>query len=188
MKNLYRMLTLVLSVGLFTQCADDGEYDHPINHDNIPEVPVLFPGAVSFGGNPYYQVSFAGGTATVTINISVPEDSPLKIKEITKMIAGTTSITPGNVNTASIANYLAAPIQVNGTSVVINTSISEFNSKFPAATCPNTTTSRILQCNVDAAATSTPATPYIERAFLFLVTLEDGSTIITEQVRLRVIK
>jgi hypothetical protein len=181
MKKLYTILTLVVCVGLFSQCADDGEYDHPINRDNIPAVPILFTGATTYGGNPYYQVSFANGTAPVAITISVPDDSPLKIKEITKMIAGTTSITPGNVMTASVVNYLAAPIAVNGTTTTINTSLTEFNLKVAAA-------SRVTQALVDAATTSTPATPYVERAFLFLVTLEDGSTIISEQVRLRVIK
>jgi hypothetical protein len=181
MKNLYRILTLVIAVSLFSQCADDGDYDHPINRDNIPAVPILFTGATTYGGNPYYQVAFASGAAAFSITISVPDDSPLKIKEITKMIAGTTSVTPGNVTTASVANYLTAPISVNGTTTTINSSLTEFNLKVATA-------SRVTQALVDAAATSTPATPYVERAFLFLVTLEDGSTIITEQVRLRVIK
>jgi hypothetical protein len=181
MKNIYRVLTFVACIGFFSQCADDGEYDHPINKDNIPDVPIMFDGATTFGGNPYYQVAFQGGAAPISINISVPGDSPLKIMEITKMIAGTTSITPGNVNTASVANYLAAPIAVNGTSTTITTSLTEFNAKMPAA-------SDVTQALVDAATTSTPATPYVERAFMFLVTLEDGSTVVTQQVRLRVIK
>jgi hypothetical protein len=181
MKNLYRVLTFVALVGVFSQCADDGEYDHPINRDNIPEVPVLFTGSTSFGANPYYQVAFQGGAAPITITVSVPDDAPVKIKEITKMIAGTTAITPGNVISGTVANYLAAPIQVNGASATISTSLTEFNAKMPAA-------SRVTQAAVDAAATSTPATPYVERAFLFLVTLEDGSTIVTQQVRLRVVK
>jgi hypothetical protein len=181
MKNLYRILTFVACIGFFAQCADDGEYEHPINADNIPEVPVLFTGATTFGANPYYQVAFQGGAAPITINIAVPGDAPLKIKEITKMIAGTTSITPGNVTTATVANYLAAPVTVNGASTTISTSLTEFNTKMPAA-------SRVTQALVDAATTSTPATPYVERAFMFLITLEDGTTIITQQVRLRVVK
>lgn len=170
-------------VALLTQCAPDGEYEHPIVYDNIPDVPVLFPGATSFGGNPYYQISFgtggAAGTTAFTINVSVPNDAPLKIKEISKMIAGTTSITPGQVATAT--NYLPGVIAVNGTSATIISSLTEFNAKVATA-------SRVTQANVDNAASTTPATPYVERAFLLLVTLEDGSTIISEQVRLRVTK
>lgn len=179
MKNVYKVLAFVACIGFFGQCANDGEYDHPINQDNMPEVPVLFTGAKTFGANPYYQVAFQGGAAAVTITISVPESSPLKIKEITKMIAGATSITPANVTSATVANYLAAPVAVNGTSTTINTTLTEYNSKVAAA-------ARVTQANVDAAAASTPATPYVERAFMFLVTLEDGSTIITQQCRLRV--
>lgn len=179
MKNVYKVLAFVACIGFFGQCANDGDYDHPINHDNIPEVPILFTGAKTFGANPFYQVAFQGGTAAITINISVPESSPLKIKEITKMIAGATSITPANVANAAVVNYLAAPIAVNGSTVAVSTSLTEFNSKVAAA-------ARVTQANVDAAATSTPATPYVERAFMFLVTLDDGSTIITQQCRLRV--
>lgn len=181
MKNLYRILTFVACLAVFGQCANDGEYDHPINRDNTPEVPILFTGATTFGANPYYQISFQGGAAPFSIQISVPEDSPLKIKEITKMIAGTTAITPGNVTSATVANYLAAPIAVNGTSATVTSSLTEFNAKMPAAT-------DVTQTLVDNATANTPATPYVERAFMFLVTLEDNSTIITQQVRLRVVK
>jgi hypothetical protein len=181
MKNIYRILTFVACIGLFTQCEPDGEFDHPINQDNFPDVPVLFPGSTTFGANPYYQVAFQAGAAPITINVSIPTDAPLKIKEITKVIAGTTSITPGNVTTASVANYLAAPIVVNGTTATISTSLTEFNTKMPTA-------SRVTQAAVDAAAVNTPATPYVERAFMLLITLEDNTTIITQQVRLRVVK
>ncbi|HMJ71007.1 MAG TPA: hypothetical protein VK508_19035 [Cyclobacteriaceae bacterium] len=182
MKNLYRILTFVACIGIFGQCADDGEYDHPINQDSIPEVPVLFTGATSFGGNPYYQIKFEGTGTAISINIAVPGDATVKIKEITKVVAGTTSITPGNVTTASVANFLPAAVAVNGASTTITTSVTALNAYISG------TANDATQARVDAATTATPATPYIEYAFLFLVTLEDNTTIITQQCRLRFVK
>ena len=188
MKNIYRILVLVMSVGLLSQCADDGEYDHPIVHDNFPEVPIHFATAATQGANPYYTVAWGtdgAGSALATpaannivISISVPDDAPLKIREITKMISGATGITPGNLATVTVANYLPAPVAVNGTSTTITTNMAEFNTRTPAA-------ARVTQANVNAI---TATSPYVERAFMFLVTLEDGSTIVTQQLRLRVVK
>jgi hypothetical protein len=168
MKLYNKIILLFLGVALFTACKNDGEYDHPIVVDNIPEVPVIFPGATTAGFNPYYTVSLANGN--ISIQISTAEGSPVQIKEITKMIAGATGITPGNVGT--LANYLAAPIAVNGSSATITTTITEFNTKV-------------------AAAARVPATiaagTFQERAFMFLITLEDNTTVIPQQLRMRVI-
>jgi hypothetical protein len=191
MKSIYRILILVMGVGLMSRCADDGVYEHPIVHDNFPEVPILFATATTQGANPYYTVAWGtdgAGNALATpaannivITISVPDDAPLKIREITKMISGITGITPGNVagGTTVTANYLPAPVAVNGTSTTITTNLAEFNTR------TNPATSRVTAANVNAI---TATSPYVERAFMFLVTLEDGSTIITQQLRLRVIK
>ena len=189
MKSIYRILILVMGVGLLSQCDDDGVYEHPIAKDNHPEVPVLFATATTQGANPYYTVAWGtdgAGNALATpaannivINISVPADAPLKIREITKMISGATGITPGNLATATFVNYLPAPVVVNGASTTITTNMAEFNARTtPAA-------SRVTPANVNAI---TATSPYVERAFMFLVTLEDGSTIVTQQLRLRVVK
>jgi hypothetical protein len=190
MKSLYKILILVMGAGLLSQCAQDGEYDHPINKDNIPDVPILFPGTTTHGANPFTTVAWgtdgsgaalpAPAANNIAIVISVPDDSPLKIREITKMIAGATSITPGILVTRG--NYLAAPIAVNGTTVTINTTLSEFNGK-PTTVVP--AAERVTQANVNGI---TATSPYVERAFMFLVTLDDGSTVVTQQLRMRVVK
>jgi len=182
MKNLYRALTFVACMSLLSQCANDGEYDHPINRDNFPEVPILFTGATTFGGNPYYQIKF-DPAAQISINIAVGGESGRAIKEITKVVGGTTSITPGNVQgTTSVASYIAAPIAVNGTSTTFTTSVAALNSYITGVN------NDVTQARVDAAAAATPATPYLEYAFMFLVTLDDGTTVITQQCRLRFVK
>jgi hypothetical protein len=178
MKYFNKIIIMACSILMLSACADDGEYDHPIVKDRKPEIPVLFSGATTYGANPYYETTLSG-TGAIQITISIPTSSPLKIKEITKMIAGATGITPGNVNTASVANYLSGPIAVDGYETTISTSVSEFNSKVAA-------TARVTPTVTPATATSIPAGGYAERAFMFLVTLEDGTTIIPQQLRIRV--
>ncbi len=183
MKNLYRIITFVACVGLFSQCAQDGEYEHPINRDNHPDVPIMFTGATTHGANPYYLVKFAGTATPVTINIAVGGESGRTIKEITKVVAGTTSITPGNVvGATSVTGFLASPVSVNGASVTISTTVADMNTYIAG------TVNDVTQNRVDAAAAATPATPFLEYAFMFLVTLDDGTTIITQQCRLRFVK
>ncbi|HZY81271.1 MAG TPA: hypothetical protein VFE50_17225 [Cyclobacteriaceae bacterium] len=181
MKNVYRIIIFVACAGLFTMCEPDGKYYNPISQDNIADVPIMFTGATTYGANPYYSVGWQGGNAPIKITIDVAAESPLKIKEVAKMIAGATGINAGSF--ATTANYLPGPVAASNGVVVINTTLAEFNGKFAA-----TNAARVTQANVTTAATSTPATPYAERAFMFLVTLEDNSQIITQQLRLRVTK
>lgn len=173
MKYINKILFFAFGLVLFAACSDDGEYEHPIVKDNIPDTPILFPGATTFGANPYYNVTVSGGT--ITIVVAVPESSPRQIKEITRIITGATGITPGNVTTA--ANFLAAPLAVNGKSVTIPITIAEWNAHNAAA----------ADLTVPPAASPTvPATGFAERAIMFLVTLDDDTQIIPQQLRIRV--
>lgn len=158
--------TLTLILFAFNACDDQWTDDLVV--DNKPEIPVTFPGSTSFGGSPYYEQPRSQDQ--ITISVQIPENSPVKIAEISKIIAGTSSITPGNLMTATVASYIAAPIVVNGYSTTFTTSITEFNSKVAAA-------SRIG---------ATVNAPYTERAFMMLVTMEDGSQIIPTQIRIRI--
>ncbi len=165
MKNIYSILTIFLALVVCTSCNDEWEDD--LVKDNRPEIPVTFPGATTNGFNPYYTVSRAG--ETITINIAIPESSPLQIKEVTKIVAGATGINAGTLSSGT--NYLAAPIAVNGYEATFSTTVTEFNSKVAAsAAIPGTI----------------PASPIVERAFMILLTMEDDSEIIPVQVRIRV--
>ena len=187
MKYYNKIILLCLSLVVFAACEDDGEYDHPIIKDVIPETPVLFPGAVTYGANPFYSLTMSSGV--ITINISIPESSPRTISTISLMSAGATGLTPQNLaaktTNTSVANYIAAPITVNGKSATITTSITEYNSKFPA-NAPATT--RLVAPTPPATAGgSFPAgTVFVERAFMFQLTLDDGSTVVSQQLRIRV--
>jgi hypothetical protein len=187
MKYFNKIILLCLSLVVFAACEDDGEYDHPLVQDVTLETPVLFPGAVTFGANPFYSLTMSSGV--ITINIAIPDSSPRTISTISLMSAGATGLTPANLTAkttnTTVANYIAAPITVNGKTATINTSITEFNSKFPAS-APATT--RLVPPTPPATVGgSFPAgTVFVERAFMFQLTLDDGSNIISQQLRIRV--
>ena len=151
----------------FSIISCDDEFEGEVVKDNLAEIPVLFDGATTEGFNPYYTVSYAHGT--FSINVSIPEDSPLKIMEVSNVVAGTTAI-----NVASLTNtkqYLPGPAAVDGYSYTLTTSITEFNAKA-----------------ISGAVTAPPAAGVLtERAFMFSLTMEDGSKIVPVQCRIRVI-
>lgn len=158
MKSL-KYIIAILIASVFMGCDDTFEDDFV--KDSIPAIPVTYLGATTYGFNPYYLVADDG---TVTITLQIPEDSPLQIRELTKAVVGGSGINAGTLKTG--VNYLPEPIAVNGTSVSFTTSLADFNAKVPAA--------------------AQIPTAVKEGAFMFLLTMEDGSEIIPTQLRIRV--
>ena len=168
MKNIslrFLLLSLVALVGL--SCKDDYKYND-LFQDRRPVVPVTFAEATSYGGNPYILSSLAAGGA-ITFTVTIPASSGRTVKEITKIVGGATGINPGTLNTASAA-YTAAPIAGTGTIVVFTTTVAAFKAKYPS---------------VSIVPVALPN--FTELAFIFLITLDDNTQIITEQVRVRVV-
>lgn len=130
------------------------------NSDNIAEVPVTFPNATTYGFDPFIRVP-ATGNQPIRFELAIPESSNRTIKEITKVAAGATSINIGTLNTGP--NYLSAPIQANGKTAVFSTTVEEFQNKRRTA--------------------ATPVRSGQELAFIFLVTLDDNTQIVTQRVR-----
>ncbi|QJW88628.1 hypothetical protein HNV11_04175 [Spirosoma taeanense] len=149
-------------------CEDDLQYG-PLVRDNRPAVPVTFPGATTYGGNPYIEVSTAAGGA-IKFTLSIPSSSGRTIKEITKVAAGATAINAGSLNTTA-ALITATPIPASGTTATFETTLAAFRAKYPA---------------VNVTPTGNPLSPR-EIAFIFLVTLDDGTQIVTQQVRARIL-
>lgn len=156
---------------MFSLAACDKDFTDDIVRDNKPEIPVTFEGATTYGFNPYYTVPYNGGASEISFRITIPSNASLHIREVTKMTAGGTAINAGSLSDDQVPSYLDAPVAVNGTSVTITTSIAEFNSKVPGS-----------------AITGAPpsGSSFEERAFMFLLTMEDGSEIIPVQCRIRV--
>jgi hypothetical protein len=164
MKKIYQYLMLFVLATSFA-CSDDFEND--IVRDSRPDVPVTFTGATTYGFNPYYTVSISGSGA-IGFTLAIPDDAGRKITSIKKIVAGGTSILPGNLYDATAA--YAANVAVDGTSITFNTTLTEYNSKV-------------------ATAAKVPATiaagAFVERAFLFLIVLDDNTEIVPVQCRLR---
>lgn len=148
-------------------CKDDLEYG-PLVRDNRPAVPVTFTNATTFGGNPFIEVSTAANTP-ITFTLSVPSSSGRTIKEA-KLVGGATSINAGSLNTASNL-FQPAAIAGSGNTLTFTTSLADFKKRYPA---------------VSTVPSGNPAVPR-EIAFIFLVTLDDGTQIVTQQVRARII-
>lgn len=164
MKNAIRVFIGLLTVAI-TACGDKWE----VVKDNRPDIPVIFDGSTSAGFNPYYNVSYA--TGTISITLSIPKDAKHKIKEVTNIVAGTTSINVASITATTSVQYLAAPAAVGGTTYTLTSSITEFNTKVPAS----------------AKITAAPALgALVERAFMFKLTMDDNSTIIPVQCRIRI--
>lgn len=165
MKNIFLIFMLLATVTL-SSC--EKEYD-TFYSDNRPAVPVTFPGATTYGFNPYITHSISSG-GNIEFTLSIPASSGRTIKEITRVAAGGTSVNAGSLNPttatgAPVANYIDAPIPGNGTTATFTTTLEEFSSKSTA--------------NAKLVAAGN------ELAFMFLVTLDNNETIIPVQVRVR---
>ncbi|MDX5420679.1 MAG: hypothetical protein LPK07_04570 [Hymenobacteraceae bacterium] len=166
MKKILLALSLLVTFGLSScEKEDFGTF----NSDNRPEVPVTFPGTTTHGFNPYITKSISGD-GVIEFTLSIPENSGRTIREISRVAAGGTGVNAGSLNLLSPTgtpqvNYIASPIAGNGTSVKFRTTLAEFSSKSTA--------------NADLVKAGN------EIAFMFLVTLDNGNTIIPVQVRVR---
>lgn len=169
MKYYSKLFVGLLFAVIITSCND--KFEGEIVKDNRPAIPVTFDGAQTVGFNPYYTVTYSAGTGAISITMSIPSDSKLKIKQVENIIAGATSINVASITAASQPQYLTAPAVVNGTTFTLNSSITEFNTKV-------TTANRIT-------AAPAPGT-FAERAFMIRLRMDDDSFIIPVQCRIRV--
>jgi hypothetical protein len=156
----------ILTAGSFA-CKDDLIYTDLIQ-DRRPAVPVTFSNATTFGFNPFIEVSAASGQISYTL--SIPGSTGRTIREITTVVGGGTGINPGTLNSAA-AKFNTAPIPGSGTTATFTTTLAAFRAKYPTVVVTPSTN---------------PLSPR-EIAFLFKVTLDDGTEIIPVQVRARII-
>ncbi len=184
MKTIFQKLSIAALIVISFSCNDDFKDD--IVKDNIPDTPIVFTGAFTTGFNPYYTVAVgtpANTTTPIVITMTIPATSPRSFKSLDRMIAGSTSITAGQAAGTTPASYNPANVVVNGKTLTINTTMAEYNSKVTGAG---------NQIPATIGTSFVPASPptfnvnYNERAFMFVVRLDDDTTIIPEQVRIRV--
>jgi hypothetical protein len=131
--------------------------------DVRPAVPVTVTNAIDYRPEPTVAASISGGGA-IQITLAIPAGTGRTMKEITKVAASTTYTQIQSTGTTGF--YTSAPIPVNSTTYTFNTSLSEYVVKGPG-TIPG-------------------AGAELAKRFYFLITLDDGSVVIPESVRVLV--
>ena len=139
--------------------------------DVRPAIPVTVTNAIDYRPEPTVSTSVAAGGA-IQIVLSIPASSGRTIKEITKIAASTTFTQIQSTGATGFYTTAPsfAPIPVNATTYTFNTSLSEYILKGPG-TVPTI---------------STTVGTELAKRFYFLITLDDGSVIIPEPVRVLV--
>ena len=139
--------------------------------DQRPDVPVTVANAYDYLPSPTVKASKAENKITITLQI--PAESGRKIKEINKIAASTTAnytaIYRGTaVGTATTQLWSNTPVAVNATSYTFSTTFDEYKAK--------------------TGTTATPASnAFLGRDFYFLLTLDNGQTIIPMYTRVWVV-
>ena len=132
--------------------------------DTRPEVPVTVQNAVAYRPDPTVSTSKSAGGA-IQIILTIPPETGRTIKEITKVATNTTYTQIQS--SGSTGFYNSAPIPGSGTSVTFNTTLAEYVAK-AAGVIPASNTE-------------------LAKRFYFLVTLDNGSQIVTSSVRVLVL-
>jgi hypothetical protein len=156
------IIIVLLSFILFTACEKE---DFNGMSDLRPAVPVTVSNAIDFRPEPTVLTSISGG-GSIKIDLEIPASTGRTIKEVTRIAVSTTySKIQGTTGL-----YNAAPIAVNSTKYSFATSLAEYVIKGPGTIPPVSTTVGTELAN----------------RFYFLITLDDGSVIIPESVRVLV--
>jgi hypothetical protein len=156
----------VIAVALVLLGCEKSDIDPAL--DQRPDVPVSITNATEFRPDPTVTTSLAGG-GNIQIVLSIPETKGRTIKEITKIAASTSYTKIQSSGTSGF--YVATPIMVNGTTYTYNTSITEYFTRFP----------------VSASNPAAKANTELALRLYFLVTLDDGTQLITTPVRILVL-
>lgn len=159
MNKTYKALSfLLLIVTMGTSCKKEAFNGLS---DVRPAVPVLVTNAIDYRPDPTVSTSKAAG-GNITITMSLAQNSGRTIKEITKVAASTSYAAIQSTGTTGF--YTTAPIAVNATSFTFNTTVAEYVTKGPGVV-PASTNSELA------------------KRFYFLLTLDDGSIVIPQPVR-----
>jgi hypothetical protein len=160
-------MSLVVAALSFSSCEKE-EYVGLTN--DTPVVAVTVSDLYGIYTYPTVATSLSGGGA-ITMKLNIPAESGRTIKEITRVALGTSG---ANYKVVQVPTglYNTAPIAGSGTSVTFTTSLTEYSAK--TGLPPPTT------------ATAGTATSFLARYFYFLITLDNGQTIIPPAVRVYV--
>lgn len=201
-KTAIQFILLLVLAASFAGCKKDyGNKLGPLQ-DSVAAIPVTVTNQVYFERFPVVTTTVSGtgatSSGTFTINFSIPADKG-KIKEITKVATGNSGVE--YLQNSSYPNYLTTAIPGNGTNTIsfssdlnaVRSYVSRLNAAF--ATLPSSATKTaaftFTGTSTGGAGTLTPnadpRTPNQLR-FFFLITLEDGTQLITTEVDVRLVQ
>jgi len=196
---IHYLVLLLLAVG-FSACKKDyGNHLGPLQ-DSVAAIPVTVTNQVYFERFPVVTTTVSGtgatSSGTFTINFSIPADKG-KIKEITKVATGNSGVE--YLQDARYPNYLTTVVAGNGTNTITFTSdlavrsyASRLSATFPTLPASATKTAAFAFTGTSTGGSGTltpntnPQTPNQLR-FFFLITLEDGTQLITTEVDVRLL-
>ena len=166
-RNIFSFFIVMASL-LFMGCKKEGF--GPLT-DNRPDVPVTVANVYDYRPAPTVKASKAENKISITLQI--PSGTGRTIKEVTKIAASTTAnytaIYSGTtVGTSTSQLWSLTPVPVNATSYTFSTTFDEYKTK--------------------TGTTTTPASnALLGRDFYFLITLDNGQTIIPQNIRVWVV-
>ncbi len=170
MKKNIVILSVLMFIMTMISCKKDPNFNGL--SDNRPTIPVTVTNAIDFRPEPTVSTSIAAG-GPIQIVLAIPPASGRTIKEITK-VAESTSYSQIQ-STGTTGFYTAGPIPVNSTTYTFNTTLAEYVSK-GATLSPKSVIPPV----------STTVGTELARKFYFMITLDDGTVIIPEPVRVLV--
>ena len=200
-KTAIHYLFLLLLAAGFAGCKKDyGNQLGPLQ-DSPATIPVTVTNQVYFERFPIVTTTVTGtgntSSGTFSIAFSIPADKG-KIKEITKVATGNGGVE--YLQDARYPNYLTAAVAGNGTNTITFTSdlvaVRSYASRLTTAfaTLPPSATKTaafaFTGTSVGGAGTLTPNTnPQTpnQLRFFFLLTLEDGTQLVTTEVDVRLL-
>ena len=168
MKKYNLIVALMLLMG-FGSCKTD--YDYLSLRDAIPADAITVSNATYYERVPFVTTSIAAG-GKIDITLKLADGSSANIKEITRVNASSINAAI-NATSVQVATglYNSAVISGNGKSVTFTTSVDEYLKKK----------------GLTALRASTAGVPF-DLQFYFLVTLDNGQTIIPLETRVRPLK
>jgi hypothetical protein len=167
MKKYNLIIALMLTIA-FGSCKQD--YDYLSLKDATTTDAITVANVAFYERFPFITTQAVGGKIEITLKL--PDGSPNNIKEITRVNASSTNAA---INATSVqvttGLYNTAPIPGSGKSVTFTTTVDEYLKKK----------------SLTALRASAAGVP-IDLQFFFLVTLDNGQTIIPMETRVRPLK
>ena len=197
---IHYLLLALLAVGFLGCKKDYGNQLGPLQ-DSVAAIPVTVTNQVYFERFPIVTTTVTGtgstSSGTFSIDFSIPADKG-KIKEITKVATGNSGVE--YLQSALYPNYLTKTVTGTGTNTITFSSdlnavrdyVARLNAAFATlpATATKTPAFAFTGTSTGGAGTLTPnANPQTpnQLRFFFLITLEDGTQLITTEVDVRLL-